>query len=490
MSSPARNKKSNRLSHLITLEERLRCEDIEKLANASTLKIRLSPELLKQVRDSHSARLKIEQSEDTTYGINTGFGPHVKFNVTGDLSRDQAQALLAHLGVGTGAAAPREVVRATILLRVLTVSRGFSGIRLGVLRAYANLLVNETHPFVPEIGSLGASGDLIPLSHIARSLFTDAHRLRLQAREALALTNGTSFSAAMAVLAVARTERLLLTCEKLAGWMHASLSASLEALDEGLHAAGGHSTRESSAANIRNAALELRPKWQARVLQEPYSIRCAPQVLGACRANLQYARERLQDDLTGVDDNPLIFFNGSEPRAVHGGNFHGQQIAFAADALNQAQTQAGLLLERQLDLLMDPARNGGAPLLLAPIRGRSGLAGLQLTATALASEMRGANGPFANFSIPTNGGNQDLVPMAAQSARGAYQQTRRLAELAACLAMSLTQMNHLRVKGIASGPVLETPDWMPTFQGLDDDRALHDDLKRIADEFLALPRGG
>src|SRR6056297_4028781 len=212
-------------------------------------------------------------------------------------------------------------------------------------------------------------------------------------------------------------------------------------------------------------------------MQEVYSLRCAPQVLGAIRGQLAHARSLVETELNGVNDNPVI--DPETPAALHGGNFQGQQVAFAADALNEAITQIGVLAERQIDLLLSPDQNGGAPPLLAWDPGpTSGLAGAQLTATALVAELRQNAQMAATSSIPTNDDNQDIVSMGALAARTAHEQTDHLAPILAVLGMSLAQFTHLRAEDRADGPAPPPPDWMPPFEHVVQDRALRHEIEQ------------
>ena len=316
--------------------------------------------------------------------------------------------------------------------------------------------------------------------------------LALSGRDALSLTNGTSFLTAFAALAVARAERLIAHAENCTGWLYRQLGARGAALDARLHTARGHNGQEIAAANILTEATRFGAfEDDTRALQEVYSIRCAPQVLGACRENLAFARRLVETEINGASDNPLFFpDDGKEGGAVvHGGNFHGQQVAFAADALNAALTQAAVLIERQIDAIVTPSRtNENAPLLLAYEPGAtSGLAGAQITATALVAEMRSRAQMHATFSIPTNGDNQDVVSMGTLAARAAFEQTERLSAILAILSLALRQLNFLRQEGRASGrttpPLLNLPDWCP----LTSDRPLYADISRMAAHFLQPP---
>jgi len=489
--------------------------ELEHFAHCANLRVGLTASARQAITRSHAVLRRLRERGTPIYGSTTGFGPFVTFKSGGADSAEHAIGLLEHLGAGAGEPAPREVVRAAMVVRVLTVARGYSGINPSVVTAYLDLVNSGATPVVPSIGSLGASGDLIPLAHIARPLvgrglvtmagkrltgrrFLLRHKkapARLEPRDALALVNGTSFSTAYAALSLAKAWRLLLAAERLTAFAYVTLRCNDQALHPMLHQARGQRGQEDSAAAIRAeikrlGGYRLDP---SRPLQEIYSLRCAPQVLGACRAQLTHAEGLVHAEINGVDDNPLIIPpDAAHPdgQAVHGGNFHAQQVAFAADAINAALTQVAILADRQIDLLANPQQNGGAPLLLARHPGRqSGLSGAQITSTAIVSEMRGRCQQHATSSIPTNGGNQDIVPMAATAGRAAYAQTDHLASILAVLAIALLQLNHLRRVDAAPGkPAYRQPD-LPAFKPLDADRALHDDIARFAGHFLNLPLG-
>jgi len=458
---------------------------------------------------------------DPVYGLTTGFGPLVAYPSAGGGGTAHGMALIAHLAAGCGPLAPAPVVRATMIARANVLIQGSSGIAPDVLESYLDLLRRGVVPAVPEIGSVGASGDLIPLAHIARVLAGQGEALTLEAlsqkaltqggrpvpaadalreaglqavslegRDALGLVNGTSFMTAFAALAVARTERLLVRAEGLTGWAYRLLRCRRQALDPRLHRARGYAGQCQSAEAIGAAIEDTQAEDEARPLQEVYSLRCAPQILGACRDQVAYARRQIETELNGVNDNPVIVGSpeNDDLAALHGGNFQGQQIAFAADALSAALTQAANLAERQLDVLLNPRWNGGASPLLAWEPGAtSGLAGAQITATALVAEMRLHTQAHAVSSLPTNGGNQDIVSMGTAAARTAYYQAERLASILAILSMALAQLNFLRQQGRAPGAPSFLPPWMPDFAPLTDDRALRHDIDRIAAAWLQPP---
>ncbi len=487
--------------------------ELERFAHCTNLQVGLTSAARQAIKRSHAVLRRLRERGAPIYGSTTGFGPFVTFESGGANSAEHAIGLLEHLGAGAGEPAPRAVVRAAMLVRVLTVARGYSGINPSVVSAYLDLVNSGATPVVPSIGSLGASGDLIPLAHLARPLVgrglltmagkrITAQRFlfqrkqapaRLEPRDALALINGTSFSTAYAALSLAKGWRLLLAAEHLTAFAYVTLRCNDQALHPLLHQARGQRGQEDSATAMREEIKRLGgyKRDPSRPLQEIYSLRCAPQVLGACRAQLTHAEALIHAEINGVDDNPLIIppdADHPDGQAVHGGNFHAQQVAFASDAINAALTQVAILADRQIDLLANPQQNGGAPLLLARHPGRqSGLAGAQITSTAIVSEMRGRCQQHATSSIPTNVGNQDIVPMAATAGRAAYAQTDHLASVLAVLAIALLQLNHLRRVDAAPGePASSMPD-LPPFKPLDSDRALHDDIARFASHFLNLP---
>lgn len=480
---------------------------IERFATDPSARVELSDESLLAMRRARhvleSARARGEQ----IYGMTTGFGPHVRYAAS-ECASEHGAGLIAHLGAGWGPAAPDEVVLATMLVRAQAVAQGMSGIAEPAAEALVALLNARVSPVVPEIGSVGASGDLIPLSHVARVLMGEgevrvdgvrepAHLalarcglkpLRLSGRDALAIVNGTGFMTAYAALACARAQRLIETAELITGWIYRVLGCRAQALDARLHAARGHDGQAASAAAILEEASRD-GEWEdrSRPLQEVYSLRCAAQFLGACRDQVAHARVLIERETAGVSDNPVVWTEPDHEAVLHGGNFQGQQIAFACDVLNSAMVQVAVLAERQLDVLVNPELNGGAPLLLAWQPGAtSGMAGAQITATALVAEMRHHGGPAATSSIPTNGRNQDVVSMGTLASRAAYGQAPRLSAVLAILAMGADQLTFLRRRGRAVGRVVERPAALPTFEPFEQDRTLHADIERMS---AALLRG-
>tara|TARA_B100001939_G_scaffold239196_1_gene206752 strand:+ start:278931 stop:280511 length:1581 start_codon:yes stop_codon:yes gene_type:complete len=470
------------------------------------------------------------KSGQPIYGSTTGYGPFVNFTA----SEDGGEDLIQHLLVGSGPSLPGNLVSAAIYLRAWTMAQGKSGVRLPVIQAYLAALKDcqlGRVPWIPSIGSLGASGDLVPLAHLLNSVLgrgarshlandrdssydagdsderisaqslaeTGASNKRNEAknylgdhtldrREALACINGISFSKARASLTYCTLNRLLSIQEILTATLYVLLDANPEHLSPALF---GSSTTSQCARRIRERVAELRkieresgargsePSSGFRnesekkggleeaaagrrssgrkgyALQAPYSLRCAPQTLGACLGVLASARSSLTQDLETIDDNPLI---DPDTGISHGGNFFGQATAFGADELTMLACQAGVLAERQLALLLDPEINGEESLMLAGVPGQSsGLAGLQLTATAVLAEMRSLSHMHSTYSIPTNGKNQDIVPMAFLAARRATEVSHHLATLLGALLMASRRLWESRVH--RSGRSQPFPFW-------------------------------
>lgn len=482
---------------------RLTPEDIERVSGRMDTLLRFSDEAHAAMRSSRDALQVCIERGDPVYGLTTGYGPHVCYAASDDPS-DQGDGLIAHLGAGWGEPIPAEIVRAMMLLRLQTVAQGRSGIDPEAAETLLAVYNAGIAPAVPCVGSVGASGDLIPMAHVARVVTGAGEVLcdggvrpaaealeeagiaprRLTGRDALSIVNGTSFMTAHASIAIARADRLVAYAEQLTGWAYRLLGCRNQALDERLHHARGHRGQIESAARIRAEAERWGPyEDTTRPLQEVYSLRCAPQFLGAVRDQLEHARRLVTAEINGVSDNPVIC-HGEDPAVIHGGNFQGQQIAFASDVMSQAMTQVGLLAERQIDVLCNPELTGATLLLAWRPGATSGLAGAQITATAIAAEMRHQAQPAAISTIPTNGRNQDVVSMGAMAARVAHAQTERLAAILAVLSIAMTQLEFLRREGTAQGRHTPRPEWLPPIDGFTHDRPLRADIDRLSRFFL------
>ncbi|WP_320772908.1 aromatic amino acid ammonia-lyase [Streptomyces sp. CRN 30] len=475
---------------------------------AAPLTVTVDDEARARVDRGRSAFRALRQGDDggqrRIYGADTGFGALVGYAGRSD-EADQCDNTLAHLGAGQGPDLPHDIVRAALLLRTRSLAQGYSGVSAEVVERLAAMFATTFTPAVPRYGSVGASGDLIPLAYATQALrgrghaYLDGRRgpaaealtaaglrpLALDGRDALALVNGTSVTTAALALAhdaVRAAHRVLadLTC-----LLADLLGCDPGFLDEDLLRAYGHPGAVHVGARMRGTLTGTTPSG-ARPLQEPYSIRCAPQLLGAAEDALAHIDGVVAADLGGVSDNPLFFPGGLEGegtgKVVHGGNFFGQPAAFAADLLASVTAQLGNLAERQLDLLVDPARNGGLPPMLATTPGlQHGLQGVQLATTAFVAEMRRSATPAGMQSLPTNLHNQDVVPFGTQAALRSYDMAELLGLLCGSLALGLRQAVHVgarRPTAPRCGALLDAlADAIPP---VDPDRPLDTDVRAAA----------
>lgn len=446
----------------VTLDQALTFGLLEDAARP--ISVEFTNEVEARVRRGHAFVTRCLLDERPVYGATTGFGPLVTYrNRAGQEA--QSDNALQHLSAGQGADLPREVVRATMLARLWSLSRGLSGLSPAALEALQAALAADFTPVVPMLGSVGASGDLIPMAYIAQSLrgvgeaWVNGQRLSaadalaaagltplvFTGRDALSMVNGTSVTSAAAGLAALSLRRSYRAALALTALLADLLGARPAFLEPSLLAAFGHPETVDAGAELRSW-LDAGTSYGDRPLQEPYSIRCVPQLMGAVRSGLDWASSVVERDLNGVSDNPLFF--PDEELVGHGGNFFGQPSAFAGDLLSLLATQMGNLAERQLDLLVDPARSSGLPPMLAPDAGRQHcVQGVQLAATAIVADMRRNCAPASVQSIATNLHNQDVVPFGTQAALNALEQARKLRLLQGSLAVGLRQAAFLREGG-------------------------------------------
>ena len=408
------------------------------------------------------ARARIQEARDViesllaenavVYGVTTGFGDlATTFIPPADAGRLQENLLMSH-AAGVGPAFPREVVRAMLLLRANTLALGHSGCRPVVVDRLLDLLRLGVHPVVPEQGSVGASGDLAPLAHLALPLIGRGHAelhgqvvpglialrevglepLTLEAKEGLALLNGTQMMGALAALALADADRLARTASVAAALSVEALLGTDVAFSAAYQLARPHPGQVAVAAELRHllrdSGLQTAHHGSAHKVQDPYSLRCVPQVHGAVRDALDHLRRVLDVELNSATDNPLVFPGGGVAdaealatgggRVISGGNFHGEPIALALDFAKLAIAELGSISERRTALLVDPRLNGGLAPFLAPSSGvESGMMIYQYTAAALASEHKVLAHPASVDSIPTSANQEDHVSMGSIAAR-------------------------------------------------------------------------
>ncbi len=424
----------------------------------------------------------VERGEPVTYGINTGFGVFANVQVSSAQARDLMRKLILSHAVGVGDALPIEVVRAAMLIRANALAQGFSGVRVAVVETLLETLNRGVHPVIPAKGSVGASGDLAPLSHLALVLSTDENdtdaesgaatfrgeqlsgkaamaragipRLILQAKEGLALNNGTAISTALTLLAAADARNLIAHSALATALTLEAVRGASNAFDARIHDAARHRGQQEIAAQIRAWIQGSRLVDKAQRVQDAYSIRCAPQVAGAALDALRYATARLEEEINAATDNPLIFVETTHENgaALSGGNFHGETVAMSAALLAIAVAEIGSISERRTFRLLDGKLNDGLPMMLVERGGlNSGLMMAHVTAAALVSENKTLAHPAVLDSIPTSANQEDHVPMAANAARHLREIAWNVEHILAVELVAAAQAIDLRLRNEGKG---------------------------------------
>ena len=399
---------------------------------------------------------EVAGAAEPIYGITTGVGK-LKDVVIPREQRDELQRnlVLSHAG-GVGAALPEPETRAVMLLLAASLARGASGVRREVLDLVVGCLNAGVHPVVPEQGSVGSSGDLAPLAHVALCLIGEgeawrngvpaaagdalAHAglrpVRLQAKEGLALLNGTHLMAGLGTLAVLDAARLAALADVAGAMSLEALMGTNTAFDPRIHALRPHPGQDAAARNLRALTAEsgiIASHHDCTRVQDAYSLRCMPQVHGSAREAIGFARAMFERELASVTDNPLVF--PADRAVLSGGNFHGEPLGLALDTLAIGLAQLGGIAERRIDRLVNPLVSDGLPAFLSPSTGlHSGYMIAQYVAAALASELKTLAHPASVDSIPTSALQEDYNAMGA----GAALKVRRaLANLRQILAIEL-----------------------------------------------------
>jgi histidine ammonia-lyase len=394
-----------------------------------------------------AARALVERtahgSREHTYGVNTGFGKFVSRSIPEELTEELQLRLLRSHACGVGEPYPPEVVRAAMLLRANALAKGYSGARVETVELLVECLNRGVLPHVPSRGSVGASGDLAPLAHLALPLIgegeatVEGQRLsgaealaavglepvRLQAKEGLSLVNGTQFMAAFGALGVVRAQRLAKTADIACAVSLEALQGSRTSFIPQVQALRPLKGQGDSAANVlrllEDSAINESHRWCDQV-QDAYSLRCAPQVHGASRDLLDYVAATVAVELNAATDNPLVLVE--DGMLVSNGNFHGQPLAFALDALAMAISELANISERRVERLVNPSLSGGLPAFLTGDGGlNSGFMIPQYVAASLVSENKVLAHPASVDSIPTSAGQEDHVSMGNASGLKAWQ---------------------------------------------------------------------
>lgn len=396
-------------------------------------------EIWEAIDASAQAVARIVNSGQPVYGINTGFGLLAQTRIPdADLTRLQTNLVLSH-STGVGDALDAPVVRLIILLKIRSLCQGYSGVRRVVIQSLAGLLRHDLLPVIPAKGSVGASGDLAPLAHMTAVLLGEGdvihrgqrktaaaalaelgiERLALAPKEGLALLNGTQVSTALCLAGLFECEDLFAAATMCGAASVDALKGSTAPFDSRIHELRRQPGQQRMAGQLRELMRGsdiLASHIDCEKVQDPYSLRCQPQVMGACLDLMDNVARVLFNEANAVTDNPLIFAETDD--SLSGGNFHAEPIAFAADTLALAIAEIASISERRIALLMDPSMNGGLPSFLVSDSGvNSGFMIAQVTAAALVSENKTLAHPASVDSIPTSANQEDHVSMATFAAR-------------------------------------------------------------------------
>ena len=454
---------------------------------------------------------EIVAGNQVAYAITTGVGKLSDVRIVGEQIRELQVNLVRSHAAGLGEPLSAPETRAMMLLRANSLAKGYSGIRAVVIDTICEMLNRGVTPFVPSQGSVGASGDLAPLAHLALTLIGEGECLDekggriassealkraqikpivLAAKEAVSLINGTQAMLGVGVLALLAAEGLVDSADVISGLSCDALKGTDAAFDERIHKVRPHSGQLKSAANLRHMleGSQIRESHRdcGRV-QDAYSLRCIPQVHGAVRDTLAHCREVFEIEANSAVDNPLVFVGDSRSDVMSGGNFHGEPIAFALDFLAIALSALAGISERRIERLVNPALNEGLPPFLAPEAGlNSGFMLPQVAAAALVSENKVLAHPASVDSITTSGNKEDYVSMgmtAAIKVKLVVENTRNVLAIEAMAAAQaidfyLHAENPLKPSKRGQAAHAAIRSVCPTMER---DRAMYKDFERIAD---------
>ena len=473
----------------------------------SPLQISLGDIARANVAKSQAAVNDVLAGGDSVYGLNTGFGQLAKIRISADqLTRLQENLVRSH-AVGVGEALPDPIVRLVMVMKVIGLGRGFSGVRPELIDALCTLINHSVYPVIPAKGSVGASGDLAPLAHMAGALIgigdvrhdgelmsaADAlgkvglTPLQLAPKEGLALLNGTQVSTALTLAALFRAEHLL-SASVVAGAMASdAIKGSDTPFDERIQEVRGHRSQAAIAQLLRNLmhGSDIRASHvDCTRVQDPYSIRCQPQVVGACLGVMQHVAEVLAIEANAVTDNPLVF--ADTDAILSGGNFHAEPVAMIADYLALSIAEIGSLSERRVALLIDSHLSELPAFLVSDGGINSGFMMAQVTAAALVLENKSLAHPASVDSIPTSANQEDHVSMATFAGRRLHDMLDNAAHVVAIELLAAAQGVEFH-RPQKSSVLIEKA--LRQIRGLSDsydsDRSLAPDIQALADDINA-----
>jgi len=506
-------------SHVISVGDRnLTIEDVVRLARGEArIQIPRDPRWRERIEAGFALIERRIEAGTVVYGVNTGYGDSCKRAVPAHLVRELPLNLTRYHGCGMGRELDPEATAAVLTARIASLARGFSGVRVVLLERLCELLNKRVLPLIPEEGSVGASGDLTPLSYVAaaligeREVFYDGQRMEtapalaragiepieLAPKEALAIMNGTAAMTGLACLAFARAQHLLELASRISAMSVLALRGNPGHFDERLFELKPHPGQMRVAAWMRESLGEAR--WARKdgvdPIQDPYSLRCAPHVLGVLADTLPWVRTLIENELNSANDNPLI-----DPEAdlvLHGGHFYGGHIAIAMDTLKTAVANVADLLDRQLALLVDVRTNRGLPANLSGATSERaavnhGFKAVQIATSAWTAEALKLCMPASVFSRSTECHNQDKVSMGTISARDAVRVLELTEQVTSAMLLAVVQGIGLRVESgeLDRSSLSPQVEWMfssvrEDFPPLVEDRPLDRTLRLFVERIQA-----
>lgn len=488
---------------------RLRIEDVLDIADGACAKMSSSPEFTAKIDRGVAFLERLLKEDGLIYGVTTGYGDSCTVSIPPDLVDELPLHLTRFHGCGLGANLSEQQSKAVLATRLCSLSQGYSGVTHDLLNQIITLINNDISPRIPEEGSVGASGDLTPLSYLAAVLIGEReviynnqirptaevfaqlniNPIKLKPKEGLALMNGTAVMTALACLAFKRAEYLAQVATKITAMVSVSLQGNDFHFDEALFAVKPHQGQQQIAAWLRSDLQSISPPRNSDRLQDRYSLRCAPHVIGVLQDTLPWLRQLIENELNSANDNPII--DADNERVLHGGHFYGGHIAMAMDTLKVAVANIADLLDRQMAQLMDHKFNNGLPFNLTGAEGprkaiNHGFKAVQIGASAWTAEALKQTMPASVFSRSTECHNQDKVSMGTIAARDCMrvlvltEQVTAASLLAATQALVLRKDQHeLDESHLSPGLKAITESVLSEFEPVVEDRPLEADLRHF-----------
>ncbi|WP_414053444.1 histidine ammonia-lyase [Macrococcus equi] len=484
--------------------ESITIDEIRKFIQEND-KVEISQDALTRVRKSRKTVEKIIADKETIYGITTGFGLFCDVLIDHDKCTDLQLHLIRSHACGVGQPFQSNVSLVMMVLRLNTMLKGHSGVTEQLVDQLVFFINERIIPVIPGQGSLGASGDLAPLSHLALALIGEGEveyngkiqhsgevlkelgreSIILQEKEGLALINGTQAMTAQGVINYIETIDVAYQAEWIASLTHQALNGITDAYHKNVHIVRNNKCQEDVASRmldwLEGSKLTTR-QGQVRV-QDAYSLRCIPQIHGASFQVFEYVKEKLEAEMNAANDNPLIFDDGDETLVISGGNFHGQPVAFALDFLKIGLSELANVSERRIERLVNPQLNGDLPAFLSPQPGlQSGAMIMQYAAASLVSENKTLAHPASVDSIPSSANQEDHVSMGTIASRHGYQileNVRNVLAIECIIALQAAEIKGIEL--LSPNTRKKYEEYRQIVPSISEDRQFHKDIKVVSD---------